>query len=103
MGRIIVDKFLCMFCILEPVNFMKTLKMDDAQHKEKQKIYVTVYFQFHLFTFFSPGSCLWNSEIRHWNSSYVCDEARADHEIRHSCCHGWYSGYLRISRSCCHS
>lgn len=37
MGRIIVDKFLCMFCILEPVNFMKTLKMDDAQHKEKTK------------------------------------------------------------------
>lgn len=26
-----------MFCILEPVNFIKTLKMDDAQHKQKTK------------------------------------------------------------------
>lgn len=63
-----------------------------AINKTMTKYLVTVYS--------SPGSRLWNGQVRHGYRRHVGDEARAHHEVHHPRGHGWYHCHLRARGGC---
>lgn len=48
------------------------------------------------------GSCIWHSKVRRGHCGHVRHATRADHEVHHPSCHGWYHCYLRTCGGCAH-
>lgn len=56
--------------------------------------HITLYRLIKDFFDFSSWSGVWNSQKWHRNSSHECNEARNDHEVHNSSCHGRYYRHL---------